>query len=395
MKYYKSYKYLIKPSISQITQIIKNFECCTIVYNMYISENGYEKYKDIKAKEILLNYKEINPYLKEADSSALINLLFKLQDKRNVFKTFKYKKEMMNSYTTSNLSGKYGIYFVNNDYINVPKLGSVKTVIHRKIPENSRIISATVTTDIMNNYYICITFEYEFSKKYFEIDMNKSIGLDYSSPYMFVDSNGEINDVKHFYQIQENRIIKLNKVLSKCQKNSNNYYKIKNKINKIYKKITNQRNDYLHKLTRKMVNKYDLIAVEDLDLNVIAKRYNLAKNTYDNCYGKFLNILEYKMNEEGKVLIKVDRYFPSSKICNNCGYINNNLSLKDKEWMCPNCNVVLNRDVNAAINIRKEGIKKFKSIGYLDQAYKTSSIPVRIPEFMPAKNIKEVCINNL
>ena len=109
-----------------------------------------------------------------------------------------------------------------------------------------------------------------------------------------------------------------------------------------------------------------VVCVEDLDMNEIASLYNLAKNTYDNSYGMFLQFLKYKLEEKGKVLIKIDKYYPSSKKCNVCGYINKNLKLSDREWICPNCRTRLNRDINAAINIRNRGIEEFTSIGYLD-----------------------------
>ena len=131
----------------------------------------------------------------------------------------------------------------------------------------------------------------------------------------------------------------------------------------------------MHKLSFELAEKYDVICVEELDLVEISKHYKLSKNTYENSFGKFLEFLKYKMEDRGKVLVKVDRYFPSSKKCSCCGYINNGLSLSDREWTCPKCKTLLNRDINAAINIKERGIQEFSSIGCLDKAYKIGSTP--------------------
>ena len=195
---------------------------------------------------------------------------------------------------------------------------------------------------------------------------NNSIGLDYSSTHFYVDSNGERCDMPHFYQMQEERINKLKNVLKKCQRGSNNYYKIKDKIGKIYLKTKNQRNDYLHKLSTKIANQYDIVSIEDINMIEMAQTLKLAKNTYDNAYGKFADLLKYKLENQGKVLIKIDRYYPSSKKCHICGFINTNLQIDNRKWICPQCGSVLDRDVNAAINIKERGIEEYRSLGYRD-----------------------------
>lgn len=374
MLIYRTYKYLIKPTIKQKEIIHQNLECCTVVYNKYLKENGHEKYSGCKAKEIMYKYKDEISYLKLADTSALMNLLFRLQDNRFNEK-IKEKEKLLCSYTISNMNGRYGIYLVGEDYINIPKLGNVKTVIYRQLPKEANILSATIKIDKTKKYYVCISFSINKNKTIEKIDENKSIGLDYSSQNLYVDSNGKKNQMKHFYQMQEKRISKLKSASKKCEKGSNNYNRIKQKITKIYKRVSNQRLDYLHKLSTEIANNYDLVCVEDLDMVEIAKRFNLAKNTYDNSYSMFLDLLKYKLEERGKVLIKIDKYYPSSKRCNKCGFINNKLSLNERIWECPNCLSLLDRDINAAINIKEEGVKQFKSIGYLDNTYRIGSIP--------------------
>ena len=365
---YKTYKYLIKPTSLQKESIKKTLECCTYVYNKYILENEKGIYDTRKAKDIISEYKKENEFLNLADNSALMNVLFYLQS--NCKKAYKQKKHTLTSYATSNLSGRQAVYFVGTEYVNLPKLGLVKAVIHRRLPEDVRIIKAIISIDNIKNYYLCISFSYERKTNNHTIDINKSIGLDYSQQHMFVDNNGNEANVEHYLQKYEHRINKLKYGLTKCRRNSRKYYELKYKIGKVYKRIVNQRKDSIHKLTTKLANKYDIVCVEDLNLNEIAGTYKLAKNTYDNGYGMFLEQLKYKLEDRGKVFIKIDKYYPSSKKCHKCGYINNNLTLSNREWICPKCNTKHNRDINAAINIRNRGLEEFTSIGYLDYAYK-------------------------
>ena len=366
---YRTYKYLIKPTNVQKEIIIKTLECCTIVYNKFVNENGFEKYKLMKSKDVFYKYKAENPNLFMADPSAIMNLLFILQDNRTNRQEAKPKKGLIRSYTTSNLTGRQGIYIINDNRIFLPKIGGIEVVMHRKIPENANIQKTTVTIDNVNNYYVCISVAFENSDGNKNIDINNSIGLDYSSQHLYVDSNGVVCDNKHYYKQQENRLSKLKSQLQRCERGSNNYYKLKTKIRKIYKKISNQRHDYLHKLSTELANKYDAIFVEDLDMKEISQVYHLGKNTYDNGYGMFLEMLKYKMEDRGKIFSKIDKYHPSSKKCSICGYVNEDLSLSERTWICKKCNTKHDRDYNAAINIRKRGIEEFMSIGYLDYAY--------------------------
>lgn len=365
---YRTYKYLIKPTSNQKSEIKKILVSCTKIYNKFIMENGFETYKYVKAKDVLYKYKNEDSSLIDVDSSALINVLFEFQNKNKQQSKVKEGNKILKSYSTSNLSGRQAIYFVDNKHINIPKLGNMTIVMHRSIPNCARIMKATITMDNCDNYYVCLSISFDREDKINKIDITKSIGLDYSSKYLYVDSDGNRCEMRHYYQEQEKRIAKLKFALSKCKKHSLRYYKLKDKIGKIYKRTVNQRNDFLHKLSAKLANEYDLVCVEDLDMNDIAQKYSLAKNTYDNSYGKFLEYLKYKLEARGKVLIKVKKYYPSSKRCSKCGYINNELKLSDRGWVCPNCKSVHDRDINAAINIKNRGIEEFTSIGYLDHA---------------------------
>lgn len=371
---YRTYKYLIKPTQAQKEKINKNLEICTFVQNKYIKENGKEVYKYCKAKDIMTKYKNEDPILFNGDSSAIMNLLFTLQDSRaDAYTSVRTGK--IKSYTTSNLSGRQSIYFIDKNNINIPFLGNVKIVYHRELPNNAKIQKATISIDNVGNYYLSIILAIEKPNYQKYIDITKSIGLDYSSSHFYVDSEGNKCDMRHYYQEQEKRIATLKRSLQTCKKGSKNYYEKKDKIGKIYRRTKNQRLDYLHKLSNSLANKYDVVCIEDLNLIDISKHYRMAKNTYDNSYRTFIDLLKYKLEDKGKVLVKIDKFYPSSKICNNCGYVNNDLTLSDKEWLCPKCNTLHDRDINAAINIKRRGIKDFTSIGCLDNAYKIGSTP--------------------
>lgn len=357
---YRTYKYLIKPDEYQQSKILTTFQCCTFVYNAYILDCINKGFRNVMAKQILDEYRSKNKNLTMADPSALMNVLFKLQDKGESAKLLKTKKKSVHYYTTSNLY-KRGAIFVNEDTISIPYLGIVKANIYRKVPENVRILNASIQKDMTNTYYCYIAFCYGIEEDDKKLDINNIIALDYSSPYFYIDSNGNKSNMQHFYRDSEKRISELQRKLSKCEKNSKNYFKTKHKLAKINKHVANQRHDFLHKLSTELANKYDYICVEDLDMQKISQHYKLAKNTYDNSYATFIEMLNYKLEVQNKKLIKIYKYYPSSKRCNICGNINENLSLADRTWVCPKCNSLLDRDVNAARNILDEGINQIKN----------------------------------
>jgi len=165
----------------------------------------------------------------------------------------------------------------------------------------------------------------------------------------------------HYYRLLEAKLSKENRKLSHMKLYSNNWYKQYKRINKIHEKIANQRKDFLHKLSNKLINTYDYIVLEDINLKTISRSLNLGKSTDDNGFGMFRNYLSYKAKLNGTSIIKVDKFYPSSKLCHICGYKKIDLSLKDRSWICPICNTTHNRDTNAAINILKEGLRLLDS----------------------------------
>lgn len=300
------------------------------------------------------NNKELQ---KEVDSYALCNEQLSLNkafktffNHQNSFPKFKSKKNYRDSYTTNNVNNN--VHIDNQKYISFCKVKNLRIKCHRQIPNSYKIKSLTISKTSTNKYYCSILCEYEDNKIY-EVDINKSIGLDYSSPYFYIDSDGNKgNYPKYTYKYQDRLTIEQRK-LSKMMLGSNNYKKQKLKVALVYEKIANSRKDYLNKLSRTLANKYDIVCIEDLSIKGISRSLKLAKTTLDNSWSYFVN----KLQEKCKLVQKVDKFYPSSKTCNYCGYINKELNLQDREWECPSCHHIISRDINAAKNILEEGLK--------------------------------------
>lgn len=189
--------------------------------------------------------------------------------------------------------------------------------------------------------------------------------MDYKSDGLYCDSNGNIATRYKFYRESQAKLAKEQRKLSRKKGNekgeakSNNFLKQQKRVNKIHRHIANQRNDFLHKTSTEIANRYDVVAVEDLNMRSLSnKGFGNGKATMDNGYGMFLNMLEYKLNSRGKYFVRVDRFYPSSQTCHTCGCINPEVKdLSIRKWVCPVCGAVHNRDINAAVNIRDEGLR--------------------------------------
>jgi putative transposase len=368
----KAYKYRAYPNKQQATLMLKTIGCSRFIYNKLLSDMSsyYKENKEMLKREVSF-YKSIEEYsfLKEVDSLALANAKLNLNraftnffEKRSNYPVYK-KKGINDSYTTNRIVDKNNNsnIIVGNGYIKLPKIGNVRIKQHRLIGNNETIKSVTVSKK-GNKFYLSILVEYEedienISKD--EITLNNTIGLDYSSTYLYVDSNGNSANYPRYYRVSENKLKKAQRKLSKKVKGSKNYNKQKMKLSKIYQKITNQRSDFLHKLSNQITNDYSLICFEDINLSNMKRCLKLGKATSDNGFGMFRTFCEYKALKKGKYTIKIDKWYASTKTCNNCNYKNDDITLSTKEWICPNCGAINQRDPNAALNIRNEGYRLF------------------------------------
>ena len=373
----RAIKYRIYPTTEQETQFQKTFGCCRKVYNLMLDDKikSYEKTKTF-GKQTPAMYKKEYPFLKEVDSLALANVQLNLQGalkncfnksrKRcNGFPKFKSSKRSRKAYTTNNQNGTVGI--VDNKYIRLPKIGKVKAIIHRQPKEGWIIKSATVSMDSDGKYYVSILFEFEEVVSSYAADKNNAIGLDYASEGLYVDDKGNVGTNHKYYRESHKKLAKEQRKLSKkigSKKNeekSNNYLKQLRKVNKIQRHIANQRLDNLHKISTEIANRVDVVCVESLNMRSMSnKGFGNGKATLDNGYGIFLDMLEYKLSERNKYLVRVDKWFPSSKICNCCGKPHPEMKdLRIRTMRCE-CGMIMNRDQNAAINIKKEGLRMLR-----------------------------------
>ncbi len=367
---YKAAKYRIYPTTDQKQFFAKSFGCCRKIWNLMLSDlcESYEKTGKFVYKTPAA-YKDEYPYLKEVDSLALANKQLDLKEavkarfdktrKKNTnFPKYKSAKHSKKSYTTNNQNGTIAIV---GDKIKLPKVGFIKAVIHMTLPEGSIIKNATISQDPDGKYYCSVAYTYEkeitpvpvFS---FAFAPDRVIGLDYKSDGLYADSNGNIGSEHKYFRESQKKLAKAQRSLSCKKKGSKNYEKQKLKVAKIHKHTANQRKDNLHKTSTEITNQYDVVCVENLDMQSIAnKGFRNGKSTMDNAYGMFLSMLKYKMEEKGKYFVVVDKWYPSSQICSCCGK-RHKMPLSQRVYKCE-CGLVMDRDHNSAINIKQEGLR--------------------------------------
>lgn len=358
----KAYKFRIYPTYEQQTMFAKTFGCVRFIYNKMLADK-IKHYEE--TKQTLNNtpsqYKTEFVWLKEVDSLALANAQMNLHTAySNFFKNpntgfpkFKSKKSNRRSYTTNFINGNISI---EEGHIKLPKVGFVKLKQHRIIPSDYKLKSVTVSQTPSGKYYASVLFEYENQVR--QIEPKNFLGLDFSMHELYKDSEGNEPQYPRYYRRTEKNLKKEQRKLSKMVKGSNNRAKQRIKVATLNEKVANQRKDFLHKQSRQIANAYDCVCIENLDMKAMAQCLNFGKSVGDNGWGMFTTFLKYKLEDMGKQLVKVDRFFASSQTCNVCGYKNTNTKdLSVRSWDCPKCGTHHNRDVNAAINIRNEGMR--------------------------------------
>ena len=369
----KAIKYRLYPTTEQRIMFTKTFGCCRKVYNLMLSDK-IESYKSTGrfVSVTPAKYKKDYPYLKEVDSLALANTQLNLQGalknrfgksrkKKNGFPKYKSAKHSRKSYTTNN---QHGTVALTGNSIKLPKIGSVKAVIHRKPNSDWIIKSVTVSQDSDGKYYVSVLFEYDNPVNTYVADKTNAIGLDYASDGLYVDNNGNVGTNHKYYRESHDKLAKAQRKLSRMQGSkkhsvkSNNYMKQLRKVNKIHRHIANQRLDNLHKISTEIANRYDVVCVESLNMKSMSnKGFGNGKATLDNGYGMFLSRLEYKLSDRNKYLVKVDKWFPSSQICHCCGALHPEMKNLTIRKMTCDCGLTISRDRNAAINILHEGLR--------------------------------------
>ena len=360
----KAYKYRIYPNTEQKIFFAKCFGCVRFFYNKSLSDMNeiYEttgKFKNITPA----SYKDDYPFLKEVDSLALCNA----QLNRNAaFKNFfnhktgfpKYKsKRNEQRFTTFNQGS---VKFSSNDkYLSIPKCRRIRIKKHRNFEGVVKSVTITMTTD--NKYYVSMLVEEENKPVK---PVNKMIGLDLGLKDLIVDSNGKKYKNHKYLTKSQDKLAREQRKLSKMVKGSNNRNKQRIKVARLYKKINNQRNDYLHKLSKKIIDESQIICIEDLKIKDMEQNSKLARNIVDVSWSRLVSMLIYKANWYGRKVIKIPSTYPSSQLCSKCGYKNSiTKDLAIRKWTCPKCGSIHDRDINAAKNILSKGIEMLTKDG--------------------------------
>ena len=370
----KAFKYRLYPTKEQAALFNNTFGCCRKVWNLMLADKLVSYKETGKFVSVTpARYKSEYSFLKDVDSLALSNVQLNLQrafrdcfsktrKKNTGFPKFKSAKHSRRSYTTNNQNGTVAIS--DDRHIRLPKLGKVRAVIHRHSDTSWNIKSATVSQDGDGRYYVSVLFEYDAVIPVCKPDMTKVIGMDYASDGLYVDDTGVRGTEHKYYRESQKKLAKAQRRLArmvgsgKRKAKSSNYLKQLRKVNKIHKHVSNQRLDYLHKRSTEIANRYDAVCVEDLNMKAQSnKSFGNGKATMDNGYGMFQSMLSYKLADRGKRLVRVDKWYPSSQICHCCGKRHPEMKdLKIRIMRC-DCGNVMDRDQNAAINIRNEGIR--------------------------------------
>ena len=359
MKKNMALKIRIYPNKNQMILLNKNFGCVRYMYNGLLSLYK-EKGKVVSYKEV---YNDENAWLLDADTSSYSNVQINLKKAiKSHFSNpkhfgepqYKSKHNKNQSYTTSVTNNNSRV--IDNKHIRIPKVGIIKAIVHKDITEDYKLKSVTISRECDNKYYASLLYEYELlEENQTNNEFSTITGIDYSQEHLGVLSNGDFLDYPKFMKKDLDNLKGKQRLLSRCTKGSNNFYKRKNDVARCHIKIRNRRNDFLNKLALSLSKKYDVIVIEDLDLKEISKHHHFGKNIYDNSYGMFINKLTYKLEQLGKRIIKVDKYFPSSKKCYCCSNIHN-LTLETRVYDCE-CGNHIDRDINSALNLAIEGIR--------------------------------------
>lgn len=366
---YRTYKFRIYPSKEQQAILARYFGSVRFVYNHFLAERKqqYEEtqhsddyYKQAKSLTELKKQEEYS-WLKEINSQTLQHALRHLETAYvNFFRgtakfpNFKSKKNKNSFSVPQNCS-------LSSGRIYIPKFKEgIRIKEHRKV--KGIVKSMTISLTPTGKYYVSILTEelYEAIQK-----TNESVGIDLGLKDFVITSEGKKYKNHRYIKQCEKELAMAQKHLSRKQHGSNSYEKQRRKVAKIHEKISSCRLDMQHKVSTDLVRKYDIICLEDLNIKGTVKNHRLAKAINDASWGQFVSMLTYKAELNDKQVIKIDRWYPSSKTCHNCGWVNEGLKLSDRQWVCPHCGEIIDRDVNAAKNILSEGIRKI-SVGHTD-----------------------------
>ena len=384
----KAYRYRIKPNSEQIALFESSFGCVRFIYNHFLElktgmyANGKQKLTKYDMDARLKVLKEEYPWLKEVNSQALqaatanLDAAFSrfFREKKG-YPKFKSKKFSKPSFTNP----QFCTVDFDKGTISIPKAKSVKAALHRRF--EGKVKSITISKSATGKYYASILVETDDQvPDKPELSKDRAIGIDLGLNHFAITSDGDKINNPRFLRKSEERLRRLQRRFSRMTKGSNNQSRQRVKLAKLHEKVSNQRKDFLHQVSYKLVNEsqVDVLCIEDLNTKGMLQNRSLAKSISDVGWGMFRSFLQYKCDWNGKWLLDIGRFEPSSKTCSVCGYVNRDLKLKDRRWLCP-CGAEHDRDVNAAINIREMAFNRQNLMRYIGLG-QAESTPVELSE---------------
>ena len=361
----KCYRFRLKPDKEQEAQFLRFAGCRRFVWNyglarkqeVYKTTGKGIGYNALAAELVALKKQPETSFLKECHSQVLQQTLMDLDkaftaffEKRARFPRFKTRKRSLPAFRIpQNVS-------ITDGKVSVPKVGQVKGRLHR--PMEGTIKGATVKQEAGGHWYVVFVSHLELPDVAPTCEAH--VGIDVGLTSFLTLDNGEKVEPPRFYRRAEGKLKRLQRRLSRCQKTSRNRTRAKLRVAKHHRRTANQRNDFLHKLSAKLVADHDTLCIEDLNLKGLV-RTKLAKSFNDAALGSFFQMLTYKTAYRFGQVVKVGRFYPSSKTCHDCGHVQH-LELSDREWMCTGCGVIHDRDTNAAKNILSEGLRLLNNV---------------------------------
>jgi len=357
----KSFKFRVYPTREQKKELVRQFDASRFVYNyflrqridFYVAHRGEKKqslnYNDTSALLTQLKKQPEYNWLRDTNAQSLQQSLRNLDiaynnffNKRTEFPRFKSKRAKQSFHVPQSFSVN-----VENEHLIIPKITPLKIVLHRHI--EGKMKGVTISRSPSGNYFASILCEVEINPS--PKSLGHTIGLDLGLKHFAISSDGAKIDSPRYFRVSERRLSRFQRNLSRKKNGSRGQEKARLKVARQHEKIVNQRIDFLHKLSRRLVDESQAIYVEDLNVKGMIKNRALAKSIGDSGWGEFVRWLEYKGRWNGCYIGKIDRFFPSSKRCHKCGYIYQDLRLSEREWTCPECGNTVDRDENAAQNI--------------------------------------------
>ena len=376
----RAIKIRLYPNKTQTEQFNKLLGCYRFVYNQCLArkinsyrETGTTENRSSLGKfihhELLKNDDFV--WLREQNTKVLKQAV---NDMLTAYKNFferhtgypKFKSKHDNK---QSCRFELGAISKRNDYttykLSLANIRNVKFRCNKKSAEylqkhHDNIRQATLTKLPCGEYYLSILVDGSLTHKGLQ-DTDKVVGIDLGIKDFVITSEGEVFENLHFKKSENNKIKSLQRQLSRKQKDSNNRNKARIKLAKAYKKINDRKQYYLHQVTNTLINENQVICMEDLNVKGMMRNHKLAESIQEMNFGEFRRMLEYKAKWYGRQIVYVDRFYPSSKTCNHCGYVNKELKLSDRQWICPQCGEVIERDYNAALNILDEGLRIISS----------------------------------